>query len=96
MSGRESNSQNIDLHCHGGAGYYFSDPNPENVHSAISFHKSHGTSDLLASLVTEEIPILKEQIRRLIPFCLDKSIAGIPRRALPISRAVRRTRTFAP
>ena len=77
MSGLENNSQNIDLHCHGGAGYYFSDPNPENVHSAISFHKSHGTSNLLASLVTEEIPVLKEQIRRLIPFCLDKSIAGI-------------------
>lgn len=77
MSGLESNSQNIDLHCHGGAGYYFSDPNPENVHSAISFHKSHGTSNLLASLVTEEIPVLKEQIRRLIPFCLEKSIAGI-------------------
>lgn len=77
MSGLESRSQNVDLHCHGGAGYYFSDPNPDNVKTAIEFHKSHGTSTLVASLVTEEIPVLKEQIQRLLPFSQDKSIAGI-------------------
>lgn len=77
MSGLESRSQNVDLHCHGGAGYYFSDPNPDNVKTAIEFHKSHGTSKLIASLVTEEISLLKEQIQRLLPFSQDKSIAGI-------------------
>lgn len=67
----------IDLHCHGGGGYYFSDPDPSNVEAAIAFHKSHGTSRLLASLVTESIDDLKLQIKRLLPFFKDGSIAGI-------------------
>lgn len=77
MSGIEGNSHNIDLHCHGGAGFYFSDPNPENVLKAIEFHKANGSSTLLTSLVTEEINVLKAQISQLVPFCSDKSIAGI-------------------
>jgi N-acetylglucosamine-6-phosphate deacetylase len=67
----------VDLHCHGGAGFYFSDPNPRNIQSAIDFHKNHGTSKLLASLVTEKIDDLEIQIRRLIPFYNSGAIAGI-------------------
>jgi len=67
----------MDLHCHGGGGFYFSDPNPENIRRAINFHKDNGSAQLLASLVSETIPDLKNQISRLIPFCEDGSIAGI-------------------
>lgn len=77
MSGREVVNGYTDLHCHGGAGYYFSDPNPENILKAVQFHKSHGTSQLIASLVTESIPDLRQQILRLIPFCEDGTLAGI-------------------
>lgn len=77
MNELENVSQTIDLHCHGGAGFYFSDPNPDNVSKAISFHKENGSGEILASLVTEEIPELKEQIRNLLPFCNDGSISGI-------------------
>lgn len=69
--------RSIDLHCHGGGGFYFSDPNPLNIEAAITFHKNNGTSDLLASLVTTSIPKLKSQIRQLIPFFNSGSIAGI-------------------
>ncbi len=77
MSGHEVVNGYTDLHCHGGAGYYFSDPNPENILKAVEFHKSHGTSQLIASLVTESIPDLRQQILRLIPFCEDGTLAGI-------------------
>jgi N-acetylglucosamine-6-phosphate deacetylase len=74
---REVEAKYVDLHCHGGAGFYFSDPNPENIRRAINFHKDNGSAQLLASLVSETIPDLKSQISRLIPFCDDGSIAGI-------------------
>jgi N-acetylglucosamine-6-phosphate deacetylase len=74
---REIEAKYVDLHCHGGAGFYFSDPNPRNIQSAIDFHKNHGTSKLLASLVTEKIDDLEIQIRRLIPFYNSGAIAGI-------------------
>ena len=77
MSEREVGSGYTDLHCHGGAGFYFSDPNLENVAKAIEFHKQNGTSQLLASLVTATIPDLHRQISRLIPFCEDGTILGI-------------------
>ena len=77
MSEREINNGYVDLHCHGGAGFYFSDPNPINIQTAIDFHKEHGSSQLLASLVTETIAELKVQIHRLIPFYTSGEIAGI-------------------
>lgn len=77
MSEREIEAKYVDLHCHGGAGFYFSDPNPRNIQSAINFHKNHGTSELLASLVTEKIDDLETQIRRLVPFYNSGAIAGI-------------------
>jgi len=77
VSEREIEAKYVDLHCHGGAGFYFSDPNPRNIQSAINFHKNHGTSELLASLVTEKIDDLETQIRRLVPFYNSGAIAGI-------------------
>ena len=77
MNEREVEAKYVDLHCHGGAGFYFSDPNPKNIRAAINFHKNNGTSQLLASLVTERIEVLHEQIERLLPFFRDGSIAGI-------------------
>ena len=77
MSERGIEAKYVDLHCHGGAGFYFSDSNPENIHTAIDFHKKHGTSKLLASLVTETIDDLKVQIARLLGFYQSGEIAGI-------------------
>jgi N-acetylglucosamine-6-phosphate deacetylase len=77
VSEREIKNKYIDLHCHGGAGFYFSDPNPENVQTAIDFHKSHGGAQLLVSLVSATISDLKLQIQRLLPFFQSGKIAGI-------------------
>lgn len=67
----------VDIHCHGGGGYYFSDPSPEFVSAAIDAHKKTGTTSLVASLVSESIDDLKVQIQRLIPFYNRGEIIGI-------------------
>ena len=67
----------IDLHCHGGGGNYFSDLSDSGIANVIRTHREHGTSIGLASLVTEPIEVLKQQIQRLLPFAERGEIAGI-------------------
>ena len=67
----------VDIHSHGGGGHYFSDPNLENVKKARELHRLHGTTSLVASLVTEPIGILEEQIRRISPLVDSGLFAGI-------------------
>jgi N-acetylglucosamine-6-phosphate deacetylase len=67
----------IDIHCHGGGGHYFSGSSPDAISKAINAHTKTGTTSLVASLVTENIPDLKAQIQRLVPFYTRGEIVGI-------------------
>jgi N-acetylglucosamine-6-phosphate deacetylase len=67
----------VDIHCHGGAGKYFSALTAGEIHSVIETHRGHGTTTLIASLVSEPIDVLKDQIQRLKPFVESGQIAGI-------------------
>ena len=67
----------VDIHCHGGGGKYFSALTPGEIHSVIETHRGHGTTSLIASLVTEPIEVLTAQIERLKPFVESGHIAGI-------------------
>ena len=66
-----------DIHCHGGGGFSFSDSNLDNIEIALETHRLHGTTTQIASLVTEPIPALKQQIKSLNKFADNGSIAGI-------------------
>jgi len=66
-----------DIHSHGAGGYSFSDPISDHILRAIDTHRSHGTTTQIASLVTEPLEVLKEQIKRLIPFVESGDLAGI-------------------
>ena len=59
----------IDIHCHGGGGKYFS----EDAKVAAEAHHKAGTRIQLASLVTQEISTLVEQIKYLT----EQDIFGI-------------------
>lgn len=67
----------VDIHCHGGAGFYFSDIDRLNIESAIQLHRSHGTRRILASLVTADLQVLTEQINRLSLLYREGLISGI-------------------
>jgi N-acetylglucosamine-6-phosphate deacetylase len=67
----------VDMHCHGGGGFYFSDPSLQQIEQAINTHYSHGTTALVASLVTAPLDVLKTQIQRLVPFAKSGKISGI-------------------
>jgi len=65
----------IDIHCHGGAGSYFSKSSA--ISEVIRVHREHGTTGIIASLVTESIDDLKTQIKALVPFYNSGEILGI-------------------
>jgi N-acetylglucosamine-6-phosphate deacetylase len=67
----------VDIHCHGGGGYYFSALNPDQISTVIQTHRAHGTTAMLASLVTEPIESLLTQIQTLRPFINQGAIKGI-------------------
>lgn len=48
----------IDLHCHGGAGKSFPDGSVEGSRTAAEHHLAHGTTGLVASLVTADEPAM--------------------------------------
>ena len=64
----------VDIHVHGGGGGSFS---KAEVAQAAGFHREHGTTTMLASLVSENMEDLKQQIRALLPHVEQEEIAGI-------------------
>ena len=67
----------VDIHCHGGGGYYFADPSAVNVEKVIRTHRLAGTTSQIASLVTTDLTTLTQQIKRLMPFVKSGDLAGI-------------------
>lgn len=63
----------VDVHVHGGGGASFVD----DPRTAVDFHRRHGTTTLLASLVTAPIPELAGQLKALAPLVDEGVIAGV-------------------
>jgi N-acetylglucosamine-6-phosphate deacetylase len=51
----------IDLHMHGGGGHSVAD-SPESIEEAVAYHRSHGTTATLVSLMTAPEAELSEQL----------------------------------
>ncbi len=63
----------VDVHCHGGGGASFgTDPEP-----ALAMHRSHGTTTIVASLVSQPLDELERQVRRLARLVTAGELAGI-------------------
>lgn len=66
----------VDIHVHGARGVDFSqlgvDPQP-----AISHHKAHGATTLVASIATGPIPAMAERLRELRAFVESGALAGL-------------------
>ena len=67
----------IDLHCHGGGGASFSTTDPAEAVRAVTAHRAHGTTTMLASLVSDPVPVLREQLAALAEPVRDGELAGV-------------------
>ncbi|SFK51793.1 N-acetylglucosamine-6-phosphate deacetylase [Cellulomonas sp. KH9] len=68
----------VDLHCHGGGGAGFPDARgPQDVQRAAGEHLRHGTTTLVASLVTAPRAVLLERTALLADAADDGVVAGI-------------------
>ena len=67
----------VDLHGHGGGGAAFTTGREADARAAAAFHARHGTTTLLASLVTAPTADLVAACRALAPLVADGTIAGI-------------------
>ncbi|HVV09670.1 MAG TPA: N-acetylglucosamine-6-phosphate deacetylase [Amycolatopsis sp.] len=67
----------IDSHCHGGGGGSFSSGDPKEILRAIHAHRRHGTTTMLASLVSEPIRSLVSQQSALRELVEEGELAGI-------------------
>ena len=45
----------VDLHMHGGGGAQITTDDPTEITRAVAFHRRHGTTRTLASLVTDQV-----------------------------------------
>lgn len=67
----------VDIHVHGGGGASYTEPSADEIHRAATFHRSHGTTTTLASLVTAPPAPLLTQVRALAAASRAGVIAGI-------------------
>lgn len=66
----------VDLHVHGGGGGAFTE-GVEDAAAALAAHRAAGTTTSMASLVTDTIERLEEQVRALVPLVRAGELVGL-------------------
>jgi N-acetylglucosamine-6-phosphate deacetylase len=67
----------IDLHCHGGGGHTFTTGDAAAAREAAAFHLSHGTTTMLASLVSSPFELMRSATLAFRPLVADGVLGGI-------------------
>lgn len=67
----------VDAHVHGGGGYSFNDADPAAAERIAETHLRHGTTSIMASLVTAPLDELEARLRALAPKVRSGLLAGI-------------------
>ena len=67
----------VDVHVHGGGGGSFAAADVEQVDKAVALHRRHGTTTMLASLVTAGPDELRRQVGMLADLVEQGLLAGI-------------------
>ncbi|MGB3257262.1 MAG: amidohydrolase family protein, partial [Ornithinimicrobium sp.] len=67
----------VDIHAHGGGGASFTTGKAEEAAEVVRFHRHHGTTTLMASLVSAEPQALLRQVTALADLVQEGLLAGI-------------------
>jgi N-acetylglucosamine-6-phosphate deacetylase len=67
----------VDLHVHGGGGASFTEGTSDEARMAAAFHRGHGTTTMLASLVTAPVAELETRAALLAGLADEGVIAGL-------------------
>ena len=67
----------VDLHVHGGGGHTFDAAEPEQARGAMEFHRTHGTTTMLASLATASPSDTYARTAALAPLVHSGDLAGV-------------------
>jgi N-acetylglucosamine-6-phosphate deacetylase len=67
----------VDLHCQGGGGHRFTTGDAEDARAAAAFHLRHGTTTMLASLVSSPFGLMRDATAAFRPLVEDGTLAGI-------------------
>jgi N-acetylglucosamine-6-phosphate deacetylase len=67
----------VDAHAHGGGGATFGGEGPEAAARAAAAHLEHGTTSMMASLVTDSPAALGRSVRELSALVTDGLLAGL-------------------
>ena len=67
----------VDAHVHGGGGASFGSGDPEQAATVARTHLAHGTTTMMASLVTDEPAALTRSVRRLAELVEEGLLGGL-------------------
>jgi len=67
----------VDVHVHGGGGASFDGGDPESAATVVRTHLAHGTTTMVASLVTDSVDRLEASCAALASLADDGVVAGI-------------------
>lgn len=67
----------VDVHCHGGGGASFTVGDPVEARRVAAAHLRHGTTSLVASLVTDQVDELDRSVRALGELVTDGALTGL-------------------
>src|SRR5581483_7585524 len=77
----------VDIHVHGGGGYTFTTGDPDQARGAARYHLGHGTTTLLASLVSSPYELMHDATKAFAPLVADGVLGGIHFEGPYLSRA---------
>ena len=67
----------VDIHCHGGGGHTFTTGDADEARQAAAFHASHGTTTVVASLVSSPFELMRSASAAFAPLVAAGVIGGV-------------------
>ncbi|MFC6015352.1 N-acetylglucosamine-6-phosphate deacetylase [Plantactinospora solaniradicis] len=67
----------VDIHTHGGGGHTFTTGDADAARGAAAFHLAHGTTSLLASLVSSPYELIRDATSAYAPLVKEGVLAGV-------------------